>query len=299
MFTPLHGLNTAALTAYDDDGNVSPERFAKHLEHQMAVGVNGFFVCGSSGEGLYLTHDERKLVAEVAVHTCKGKAPVMVHVGSMTTDASVDLAKHAAQIGADAVSSIAPVYYSLGLEAALNHYKAIGGATELPFFIYHFPTLTGSALTAENASRLLEIPNLAGLKFTDAALYLMRWMFEFTGEQLTMLSGPDELHLPAMTMGAHGAIGSTYNLLPGAWLRMREAYFAGDNARASELQVKCNRIIYAWLQAGGLGYLKAAMKMTGLNLGRARAPLPSPNPDQEPAFFAKMQAAGFEELAEL
>ena len=297
MFEPLHGLNTAICTPYDEEGNISPERFAELLEWQLGVGVTGFFVCGSTGEGLYLTMEERKRLAAIAVEAVAGRAAVMIHVGAMTTQQAIELARHAAEIGADAVSSIAPVYYQVGFEAMLEHYKAIGGATDLPFFVYHIPHLTGVALTADSASRLLEIPNIAGLKFTDPALHLMRWLFEFTGEQLTMLSGPDELHLPAMTMGAHGAIGTTYNLLPGAFLRLREAFFAGDIATAMDIQARCNQIIYILIQGGGLGAFKAAMKLVGHDCGPPRAPLAALTPQQEQALFGELEAAGFMELA--
>jgi len=297
MFEPLHGLNAAIITPYGKDGGIDTNAFTKLLAWQMDVGVSGFFVCGSTGEGLYLTTEERKTMAQVAVETVAGRAAVMVHVGAVTTEQAVELAKHAEQIGADAVSSIAPVYYSVGFEATLNHYKAIGGATGLPFFIYHIPHLTGAALTADSAVRLTEIPNLAGLKFTDPALYLMRWIFELTGEKLTMLSGPDELHLPALTMGAHGAIGSTYNMLPGAFLRLREAFFAGDIQKAMDIQARCNRMIYHWLQYGGLGAFKATMKLLGHEVGGPRAPLATLSPEQEKAMFAAIKADGFEELA--
>ena len=259
MFEPLHGLNAAIITPYGKDGGIDTNAFTKLLAWQMDVGVTGFFVCGSTGEGLYLTIEERKTMAQVAVETVAGRAAVMVHVGAVTTEQAVELAKHAEQIGADAVSSIAPVYYSVGFEATLNHYKAIGGATGLPFFIYHIPHLTGAALTADSAVRLTEIPNLAGLKFTDPALYLMRWIFELTGEKLTMLSGPDELHLPAHH-GRARAIGSTYNMLPGAFLRLREAFFAGDIQKA--MDIRCNRMIYHWLQYGPRS-VQATMKLLG------------------------------------
>jgi len=299
MFEPLHGLNSAIMTPYDVEGRVDTKRFEDLLQWQLDVGISGFFVCGSTGEGLYLTADERKLMAEAAVKTLGDKAAVMVHVGAMNTSQSMELARHAASIGADAVSSIAPVYYKMSFEANLDYYKAIGGATDLPFFIYHIPHLTGVSLDADSAARLLEIPNLAGLKFTDPALYLMRWVFEFTQGRLTMLSGPDELHLPALTMGAHGAIGTTYNLLPGAFLRLREAFFAGDMDRAMDLQARCNRIIYVMIQFGGISAFKAAMKLIGQDCGGPRAPLPTLTQEQEKELFAQLDAAGFGELAAL
>lgn len=297
MYEPLHGLNVAVCTPYDETGQVDLARLEKLLEWQLRVGVTGFFVCGSTGEGLYLTAEERMALAEAAVKTVAGRAAVMVHVGALTTGQAVALAQHAAQIGADAISSIAPVYYVIDFDAILDHYKAIGGATHLPFFIYHVPHLTGVTMTADSAGRLLEIPNLAGMKFTDPQLHLMRWLFDFTGQNLTMLSGPDELHLPALTMGAHGAIGTTYNLLPGAFLRLREAFFSGDMSRAMYLQARCNQVIYALLQSGGLGAFKAAMKLVGHDCGRPRAPLATLDVAQEETMQERLIAAGFDELA--
>ncbi len=299
MFEPLHGLNTAIFTPFDDNGNVDIGRFEALLNWQIDVGVTGFFVCGSTGEGLYLSPEERRLMAEAAVQIVAGRAAVMVHVGSNTTAQSVELAKHAQDVGADAVSSIAPVYYQLGFEATLGHYKAIGSATDLPFFIYHIPHLTGAALTADSAGRLSEVPNLAGLKFTDPALYLMRWVFELTGRRFTMLSGPDELHLPALTMGAHGAIGTTYNIMPAAFLRLREAFFSGDMERAMYLQARCNQIIYVMLQFGGIPAFKATMKLVGYDCGDPRGPIPTLSPDQEAELHGRLREAGIEELTSL
>lgn len=299
MFEPLHGLNTAIFTPFDDSGSVDLGRLEALLNWQLEKGVTGFFVCGSTGEGLYLTCEERKLMSRAAVEIVAGRGAVMVHVGSTTTAQSVELARHAQEVGADAVSSIAPVYYQVGFEATLGHYKAIGSATDLPFFVYHIPHLTGAVLTPESAGRLLEVPNLAGLKFTDPALHLMQWVYEFTGRQLTMLSGPDELHLPALTMGAHGAIGTTYNLLPGAFARLREAFFAGDMQGAMDLQARCNRIIYVMLQFGAIPSFKFAMKLIGRNCGDPRAPLPTLSPEQEKSLHQALRDAGFEELAAL
>jgi N-acetylneuraminate lyase len=299
MFTPLHGLNTALFTPFDADGAVCLPALETLLERQIARGVTGFFVCGSTGEGLSLSPQERMAVAETAVHTVAGRAAVMVHVGSTSTGLSVELARHAASVGADAVSSIAPIYYPLSFEAVLTHYKAIGGATDLPFFIYHIPGLTGAQISADSAARLMEIPHLAGMKFTDPALYMMRWLFELTGECLTMLSGPDELHLPALTLGAHGAIGTNYNLMPGAFLRLREAFAAGDIATASDLQIRCNRAIYPMVKAGGLGAFKVAGQLIGLNVGEPRPPVLGPPPEARPQFFTDLEAAGFLELADM
>jgi len=122
-------------------------------------------------------------------------------------------------------------------------------------------------------------------------------MFEFTGERLTMLTGPDEMHLPGLVMGAHGAIGTTYNILPGAFLKLRRAFFAGDLATAMDLQARCNRVIYVLLQNGHLGAFKSAMKLVGHDVGGPRRPVPALTPEQERALFEKLEAVGFSELA--
>lgn len=290
------GVIPAMFTAFDDDGEVSPERLRRVIACELEQGVQGLFVCGSTGEGILMSPEEREQVAEIAVAEVAGQVPVMVHVGAAATRDSLRLARHAARIGADAVSSIPPFYYNPGMEGILDHYRLIGEATDLPLYIYHIPHLTGVSLDPNRLEEILAIPHLAGLKFTDTSLYLMRNLIDLSGGRLRILSGPDEMHLPCLTMGAVGAIGTSYNYMARPFLRLRAAYQKGDLATAQELQYRSNAIIRALLHYGGLPAAKEIMRRIGVNPGPARRPFRPLTEEQRHGLHAALDAAAFEDL---
>lgn len=290
------GVIAAMVTAFDDQGEVSPERLRRVIACELEQGVQGLFICGSTGEGILMSPEERERVAEITVAEVARQVPVMVHVGAAATRDSLRLARHAARIGADAVSSIPPFYYNPGPEGILDHYRLIGEATDLPFYIYYIPHLTGVTLDPGWIEKLLSIPNLAGLKFTDTNLFLMRNLIDLSGGRLRILSGPDEMHLPCLTMGAVGAIGTSYNYMARPFLRLRAAYQRGDLGTAQELQYRCNAIIRALLQYGGLPAAKEIMRRIGADPGPARRPFRPLTEEQRRGLHAALDAAGFEEL---
>ena len=131
----ISGVLPAMFTAFDDTGEVSPERLRRVIASEVEQGIQGLFICGSTGEGILMSPEEREQVAEITMAEVAGQVPVMVHVGAAATRDSVRLAQHAARIGADAVSSVPPFYYNPGWEGIFDHYRLIGEATNLPLFI--------------------------------------------------------------------------------------------------------------------------------------------------------------------
>ena len=148
-------------------------------------------------------------LAECVVKTAAGRIPVMVHVGATTTADAVTLVRHAEHVGADAVSSVAPIYYSHGAEAIFQHCHRIGAATGLPLYVYHLSIVHQAALSPiEYTCRLLELPNIAGMKLTDRDMYMLGLIEAYGGKRLRIFSGADEIVLSAVLIGAIGAIGT-------------------------------------------------------------------------------------------
>ncbi|PKO20338.1 MAG: N-acetylneuraminate lyase, partial [Chloroflexi bacterium HGW-Chloroflexi-1] len=138
----LTGMMSALLTPFDAEGNVNFTILSDLLEWQLARGLTGFYILGSTGEGLLMSEAERRTVAEAVVRQVKGRVPVVVHVGSLTTRTACALAAHAAEIGADATSSIPPFYYNVGPEGVKQYYIQVAAASGLPFYIYNIPGAT-------------------------------------------------------------------------------------------------------------------------------------------------------------
>ena len=207
------GVWPALMTPLNENLEPDLTQLEKIIHAQIEEGLCGLYMLGSTGQGPYLTHDQRKTVAKRTVEIVDGKIPVMVHVGSNTTAASVDLAKHASEIGADATSSVGPIYFSLRYEMVFEHYRQIGAASNLPFFVYHLEMINSLNISpAEYVDQLMSIPNIAGMKYTGNDLVQFGLIRIAAAERLIMFIGADELLCQAVVSGATGAIGTYYNL---------------------------------------------------------------------------------------
>ena len=271
----LTGIIPALLTPFDAEGNVSLPMTRELVEYLLSQKVTGFYVCGGTGEGILLTEAERRAMAETVVKQVRGRVPVVIHVGSIVTAEAVRLAVHAKEAGADGISSIPPFYFNVGFAGVKAHYAAIASASDLPLYIYNVPGATGVNVTPAMFKEMCEEnPTIAGMKFTAYDFFQMRQIIdlEIRGKKLNIVSGPDELMVAAQAMGAHGAIGTFYNVIPRLFINAYEAFNAGDVKKATALQAKANQIIGVYFAIGGLSCVKAMMKLIGFDCGNARRP---------------------------
>ena len=290
----IRGIVPALVTPFDEDGALAVDRVPKLTRHLLDSRVSGFFVCGGTGEGKAMTVAERKQMAETAAREVGGSVPVIVHVGGCSTADAVELARHAEAAGADATASVAPVDAPGDLDAAVKHYAAIGGAAELPFYVYWVASSAARRVTAERfLEAMAPVRNFAGIKFTDTNFYIFQRLVYCSGGRLNALTGPDEMCLAGMVMGSDGAIGSTYNIIPRLVVRMYEAFRAGDVRRAMEMQIHANRVISLLLEAGVLAGVKAMLNWQGIPVGHPREPTPSLSPEGEDALRQSLGTLDF------
>ena len=268
------GIWPALVTPFTNDGNgVATDRVDLLIRHLLDADSQGFFVCGGTGEGVAMTVDERKAMTEATVTSVAGAVPLIVQVGATSTDNAVKLAQHAAQTGADAVASVAPLDQPNDLEAAVVHYRAIGAATDLPFYVYWIAGTADQSVTAEQyLEAMAAVPNFSGLKFTDSNFFLFQRLVQIGGHHLNMISGPDEICLGGMVAGSDAAIGSTYNIMPKIFVEMRRHFEAGDIRPAMALQARANEVISMLFGFGILAAIKAMMGMRGVEVGPPREP---------------------------
>lgn len=238
---------------------------------------------------------ERKSVAEAAASEVAGTVPIILQVGGASTEDAIELARHAANIqGIDAVASVAPVDRPNDLDAAVEHYAAIGATTEFPFYVYWLMGEADKRVTADGFLRAMgTVPNFAGVKFTDHNLYIFGQLIDRSGGAINAISGPDEMALPAMVMGAEAAIGTTYNIMPKLYLRMRAAFNDGRLEEAMDCQRCANRVIRILMEHGVLASVKAMLGWRGTPVGppRQAAPLSAAT---EKALRADIDALEFE-----
>ncbi len=236
--THFNGLIAAPFTPFLEEGSPNLSAVGPYVEHLIADGVKGIFVCGSNGEGPNMTIEERMQVAEAFVQAVQKRISVFVHVGHSSIAESRKLAAHAQAIGADAISSVAAFYFKPASVVTLADCMAAiaSAAPLLPFYYYHIPHLTGVGMDMVEFLRLGEerIPNLAGIKYTAPTLHEYQACLNYGDGKFDILFGTDEMLLPALSVGAKGAIGSTYNFAAPLYLKVKEAYQAGNREVARE-----------------------------------------------------------------
>lgn len=270
------GIIPAFYAAYDDEGNISPERIDELAKHYLEVGVKGLYVGGSSGECIYQSVDERKLVLESVMKAVGGKMTIIAHIAAPSTKDSVELAKHAADLNVDALAAIPPIYFRLPEYAIEKYWTDIVEATDKDFFIYNIPATTGYSLSPALYGKMLEHSQVVGVKNSSAPIQDVYLLREAETKESIIFYGVDEQYLGGKVMGADGGIGGTYGVMPKLFLKVDKAFDNGEIDLAKELQAKISEIIFKMLVLEGNLYdvMKQIIKInSGIEVGRVRAPL--------------------------
>ena len=270
------GIYPAFYACYDDIGEISKTRTQALARHFLARGVNGLYVNGSSGECIYLSVEERKLVLEQVMEAVGGKITVIAHVACNNTRDSTELARHAEKLGVDAIAAIPPIYFHLPEYAIAKYWNDISAAApNTDFFIYNIPQLAGVALTLPLYREMLKNPRVKGVKNSSMPVQDIHQFKNEGGEKITVFNGPDEQLAAGLIMGADGGIGGTYGAMPGLYLKVYDLVREGRNAEATALQNDICRIITLLCSCRGHMYavIKELLRRGGISCGSVRAPL--------------------------
>ncbi len=273
------GVIPAFYACYDEEGNISPKGVQALTKYFVGKGVKGVYVNGSSGECIYQSVEDKKLVLENVIKAAEGKLTVIAHVACNNTKDSMELARHAEAAGADAIAAIPPIYFRLPEHAIAQYWNDISSAApNTDFVIYNIPQLAGVALTMNLFAKMRENPNVIGVKNSSMPVQDIQMFKAAAGEDYVIFNGPDEQFISGRIIGAEGAIGGTYGVMPELFLKMDEYVKEGKLAEARKLQYAVNEVIYKMCSAHGnmYGVIKEILKINeNLNLGGVRKPLPA------------------------
>jgi N-acetylneuraminate lyase len=273
MQRPLEGIIPALHTAFDSNEELEPGAMQAVITRLVSEGVHGLFICGTSGEFPLLTLEERERIAELVCAEASGRVAIVVHVGAPRTRDAIRLAQHAARLGADALSSVPPLYYEHRRESLLEFVAEVAGSTTLPFLYYHIPERTGVDIDERFVEKLAAIPNVAGMKYSVGDLAAWNSFRDAAGPRFRMFCGSDEVLFQALTAGAAGGIGSTYNFLPGLNVDLWDAFREGKWPEAAAAQARAGKVIRALSSYPGIAASKVAVRLRlGIDLGQPRHP---------------------------
>ncbi len=291
------GVMPALITPFDNEGCIKKNVVRDVINWELSAGVKGFYICGSSGEGPALMRSTRMEMAEIAVDEVKDRGVIIDHIGAPNIHDTLALVKHATEIGVDAISSLAPTYFFKYTEDELyDYYKLISDNTDKPLLVYATATI-GVSDFPRLMTRLIEIPNVIGVKFTIRDCFELRKTKEVNGGNINLINGPDETLLCGLIMGADGGIGTTYNVMPEWYVKLFDAFKKGDLVTAQEYQFKCNRVTDALIRHSKFGAIratKAALRIKGFDVGGAVYPAKEFNDDMLTALKQELSVLGIE-----
>ncbi len=265
------GVYAALMTPFQTNGAVDYEALKVLADHCIDAGLTGLYVGGSTGEGFLLTEEERMEVFRTVGKHLGGKCNLFAHVGAISTDSAIRMAKVAEDSGFDAVSAVAPFYYSFPLEAIKTYYSDIMSATDLPMIMYNFPNAGGFNGMLDVVNAFIHNEKLLGIKHTSQNLFELE-RFKHLERDLTVFNGFDEMLVAGLSMGADGGIGSTYNFMPKIILEIYNSFNNGDISAAQKAQEKANRIIADMIPYGVFQMEKEILNQLGVPVGECRKP---------------------------
>jgi len=282
----LRGIITALATPFSANGDVDEESLREIVEFQVRNGVNGLFPLGTTGMGPAMEPDERKRVAEVVVDSVGHRIPVIVQVGDADPKVSIDLARHAEKIEADAVAALTPFYYHPGPESVIEYYTRLTRETALPVLVYNIPRNTGMNVDAKLLSQLSKIPNVVGIKDSSRDFSQLLDYMAIVPKGFNVVNGTDSYLFSAFCAGVQAGVSATANPIPELFVRMYEAYKSGDLKNGQELQRRIHALRDV-MSDPPLAPLLEALKIRGLKSGSVRPPLRGMSPSE----LANLRAA--------
>lgn len=290
------GIICSLVTPFGREGEPDLGAFDELIEAQVASGVHGLFLLGTAGEGVLLPPATRKAVLERGVAAVGGRIPVLAHCGAPDTATAVELAHHAESLGVEAEASVAPFFFAYGPAALYDHFRAIAEAAPgIGHYVYENPERVGYAVGVDTVVRLVaDVPSILGVKDTgDSVARIGRYLSRADGE-IDVYAGNNELIVPAVSVGARGAVSAIASAVPELILATFDAVADGKLDDALALQRTVARLHACIEGMPYLGAIKYLCRRRGLPGGRMRLPQPGVSPEQ--AFEIDRRLAAIDEL---
>lgn len=280
MITPFHqpiasrlrGAWTALVTPFAG-GELDFATLRDLIEYQIASGIDGLLVCGSTGETPTLTDDEYREVIATAVRAVAGRVPVMAGTGTSATASTVARTRIAHELGADLALVVAPPYNKPTQRGIVAHMEAVAAATPLPIVLYNVPGRTATDMLPETIARLSRVPGIVGVKEASGDVERASVIARDAIPDFAIFSGDDALTLPVMAIGGVGVISVTGNVAPATVAALTRAMRDGDLATARRLNLELVELNRAMFVETNPIPVKAALAMLGFGTGEVRLPL--------------------------
>jgi len=231
----FHGSIVALVTPMLEDGAVDWDSLAELVDWHIDQGTHGIVAVGTTGESATLDHDEHRQVVRFVVERVRNRIPVIAGTGSNSTRESLELTRHAREVGADAALLVAPYYNKPTQEGLYQHFRTLAEEVHIPQILYNVPGRTGCQIDVETVERLSHLSTIVGIKDATGDIGRAMELVRVCGPRMDVFSGEDGIALPILLTGGKGVITVTANVAPAQMAAMCEAALAGDLARSRAL----------------------------------------------------------------
>jgi N-acetylneuraminate lyase len=294
------GVYPALVSPVTADGVVMEANLRALVRHFAATRVRGVYVCGGTGEGILLPIEVRMRILEIVVDEAgalrmEQPLQVIAHIGAAEAANTRELVLHAKRVGAYAISTIPPIYFTYSRERICAYYAWVSQLTDLPLIIYA-AAQAGVAFTADMLKELSAYPNIRGIKFTGYNFFELMRMRAVVPADFSILNGGDEVLLFGLLAGCNGGVGATYNVMPDLFCRLYDAFMAQDFTLAKALQQQVNEIIGLMIQYPVIGAVKWMLENQGLPVGETVFPDDPLSDAQKKQLLSQLHDMHWEEV---
>lgn len=281
----IKGIIPALITPLDEKEEINVPVLHQLMQHLVTQGADGFYVAGATGEGHALSVSARRTLTEETVAHVRGTGlPCIVQVASTDFQTAIMLAKHAEQVGADAISATAPLFFSYSEDDVYAYYKKLAASVHIPLMVYYNP-FAKFPMDAKFGKRLFEIDNVTSIKWTSSDFYQMMLLKDMTNGEMGIINGFDEMLLMGLCAGADGGIGTTYNYQLPTVKAVYEAFLQGDIPHAMQAQLKVSRTVAAFCGEPIIPASKAVLTGMGYAVGNATFPMKRYTEEEQKAIY--------------
>ena len=263
----MHGVINAMTTPFNEDGTIDVESLKKQVDFQIEKGVDCLYPLGTTGEMYLLSTEERKLVAKTVVEHTNGRAIVYIHIGSMTTDEAIELAKHAEEIGADGIGAVTPSYFGCSDRAIIQYYKDISNSVsaDFPIYLYSIPQCSGNDIQPSVAQTIAnQCKNVVGIKYSYPDMLRILNYININNGDFSVLVGPDKLFLAGLVSGAKGVVSGCAGPMPEPFVAIYKLYKEGRLIEARNMQRTAIKVIDILRAGSDMGVFKEVLHRRGV-----------------------------------
>ncbi|MGB8461956.1 MAG: dihydrodipicolinate synthase family protein, partial [Priestia megaterium] len=271
----LYGVTTAMVTPFAKTGEVDLEKVVSLTEFLISKGVHCLYPLGTTGEMLRLSVKERKQVAETVVKQAANRVTVFIHVGAMNEEDTIELARHAYEVGADGIGVVTPMFFGANDNELETYFTKVAHSVpeDFPVYLYNIPQCSSNDLTAEVAQKVAETcKNVIGIKYSYPDYLRVNDYLNINDGNFSVLPGTDRLFLAALAMGCEGVVSGVSGVYPEPFVETYNAFKANDLEKARKMQKVAIQYCEALLNGSNMSYFKEALKLRGIDVGGMRSP---------------------------